>query len=197
MIKSIKGIILNKDNSGIIIDVNPLSLYCLVPRIEEYTIGDFIEVNTELIWNSDTGPHLYGFKNLEEKNMFLLLISCSGVGPKYALNILSYFTLSSLVEIIKEKNIKLLSQSPGIGIKKAELIVVELKNKINSFIFLSDKNEKNISQEKITELIEVLKHLGYKPAEIHKAITYIEKDDQLNNLEIEYLIKEVMIKLNV
>ena len=75
---------------------------------------------------------LYGFYSLEEKNIFLKLISVTGVGPKAAMNILSGIELTSLITAIATKDIKTLSKIKGVGKKTAERITLELRESITA-----------------------------------------------------------------
>lgn len=189
MINYIDGIILDKELSGLIILISGIGLYCNVPRINTYHLKDSIILFTKLIWSSENGPQLYGFSTKEEKNFFEQLISCSGIGPKFALSLLNHFDLLTIISAIKNNNPKLLSQAPGIGNKKAELIILELKNKIE---FPIELLEKNTQQNKINEIFELLKHLGYKSSEIYKAAEYIKKEKELLNMDMNIIIKLVL-----
>ena len=92
-------------------------------------VGEIAKVYTYLAVREDAFL-LYGFLNKEEKNIFLELITVSGVGPKMALVILSSLRVSDLVSCIVSGDVKTLSQAKGVGKKTAERIVLELKGKI-------------------------------------------------------------------
>ena len=80
----------------------------------------------------DDGFYLYGFISMEEKSMFLKLITVSGVGPKMGITILSSMNLSSLALAIATSDVKTLSKVKGCGKKTAERIILELREKISS-----------------------------------------------------------------
>jgi Holliday junction DNA helicase RuvA len=91
--------------------------------------GDTVTVLTHLQMRDD-GLHLYGFESQDEKSLFEMLISISGVGPKVALSALSALTPSALREAIVREDVALLSATPGIGKKTAQRIIIELKDRI-------------------------------------------------------------------
>ena len=80
----------------------------------------------------DDGVYLYGFDNAHEKNMFLKLITVSGVGPKMGIGVLSNISLEGLAVAIASGDIKTLSNIKGLGKKTAERIILELKEKVTS-----------------------------------------------------------------
>lgn len=120
---------------------------------------------------------LYGFKTIDEKEMFLRLIEVKGLGPKMALPLLSVDS-SELNGEIERGNINYLKKFPKIGDKVARQIILDLKGK------LVNKEEAVVVDN---DLKEALKELGYKPAEINKVIPNID-----NTLKIEDKIKEAL-----
>ena len=73
---------------------------------------------------------LYGFKTENERELFMALVSISGVGPKLGLAILSTFYTKEVIDIVLEENVKLLTKVPGLGQKKAQKLIVDLKDKV-------------------------------------------------------------------
>ncbi len=116
---------------------------------------------------------LYGFHSAEEKNMFLKLITISGVGPKAAMSILSGIELSTLVTSIITKDIKTISSIKGIGKKTAERIVLELKESISLDTQDIDTGEIVVSEmgDKDTQdAVLALKGLGINPKDALRAV---------------------------
>jgi len=120
---------------------------------------------------------LYGFKSIDEKEMFLRLIEVKGLGPKMALPLLSVDS-SELNGEIERGNINYLKKFPKIGDKVARQIILDLKGK------LINKEENKVVDD---ELKEALKELGYKPQEINKVLPNID-----STLKIEDKIKEAL-----
>ena len=114
---------------------------------------------------------LFGFVTPEEREMFLLLISISGIGPKLALNILSSTSISTLRSAIASGDTKTLSLLRGIGKKTAERLVVELKDKVGADVTLVGKGAAaSRAEQKLTDAILALVSLGYKQMDAHKAV---------------------------
>lgn len=123
---------------------------------------------------------LYGFKSLEEKNLFLKLTSVKGLGCKMALPILAS-NVSSVIDAIERENILYLKKFPKIGDKVARQIILDLRGKLTS------KEATMAPEDSFEELTEALKGLGYKQGDIKKILPQIGKD-----LDIEKQIKEAL-----
>lgn len=106
---------------------------------------------------------LYGFISKAERELYLALTTVSGVGPKVAMALLSYHSDKSIIEAIRSADAKLLSTAPGIGIKTAQRIIVDLKGKfadVDDFDFLPSGIREETDEEKII-CIDALIALGY------------------------------------
>ena len=133
MIGYIKGKILQSSEGTVLIENNGIgyevicsnSVYVKLINNKEGEIYTYMAVRED-------GISLYGFENLEEKSMFLKLITVSGVGPKMGITILSSMNLSSLALAIATSDVKTLSKVKGCGKKTAERIILELREKISS-----------------------------------------------------------------
>jgi len=135
------------------------------------------EENTELYIYTQVREDilaLYGFKSLDELDLFEMLISVSGIGPKAALNILSVASIEKIRASIQSQDPTLLSSVSGIGKKTAEKVVIELKNKVGATgnLFIGPKTE---------DVYEALLQLGFKNTEISSTIA--ELPDNLPTVE--------------
>ena len=150
-------IILETNNIGYEINVsNPYSF-----EIEK-------EVKVYLYEHIREDEHtLYGFKNIEEKELFLKLISVKGLGPKMALPMFATGGVNGIIDAIERENILYLKKFPKIGEKVARQIILDLKGKLAK-VDLQDQNTKE-------ELIEVLKGLGYKEKDFKGIIPKIDE----------------------
>src|SRR5574344_2390383 len=110
---------------------------------------------------------LYGFKTIEEKELFLKLISVKGIGPKLTLPILATGSVDGIIDAIERENILYLKKFPKIGEKVAKQIILDLKGKLGT-LPVGDIVDNNYD-----ELIEVLKGLGYKEKEFKSVIPKI------------------------
>jgi holliday junction DNA helicase RuvA len=114
---------------------------------------------------------LFGFVTPEEREMFLHLISISGIGPKLALNILSSTSISALRSAIASGDTATLSALRGIGKKTAERLVVELKDKLGAAAGFETKGRAPTAEEqKLTDAVLALVSLGYKQMDAHKLV---------------------------
>ncbi len=134
-------------------------------------------------------PEIYGFFDEKELEIFELLNSISGVGPKSALGILSKLKIEKLLHAINQGRADAISASWGIGKKKAERIVLELKDKIKKSTFSGDADTFDSDKD----IKSALKNLGYKQKEIEEALEQIppkikKTEDRLKTV-IKFLSK--------
>ena len=137
---------------------------------------------------------LYGFKNESERNIFLMLISISGIGPKLAVSILSGVELEELKSKILSGDIKSLTSIPGVGAKTAKRIIIELKDKLSETITTELGFEDNFGSKISRDVLSALVGLGYSESiaiEVIKRINPVNSDKS-----IEILIKEALKILN-
>ncbi|MDO4510406.1 MAG: Holliday junction branch migration protein RuvA [Bacteroidales bacterium] len=132
---------------------------------------------------------LYGFSEKRERDLFLLLISVSGVGPNTARMILSSLTPSDLEQSIASENVRVLKAVKGVGAKTAQRIIVDLKDKINA---VSDTllEVKQVSNEVFDEALSALVMLGFAKAASQKALTKLFADEP--GITVEQAIKKAL-----
>ncbi|NPA39750.1 MAG: Holliday junction branch migration protein RuvA [Thermodesulfobacteria bacterium] len=133
-------------------------------------------------------PELYGFLSFEERELFVKLINISKVGPRLALNIISVFSQSELRNIIVEGNYKALSKVPGIGVKRAEKLFLDLKN------LFSKKKEGYLTPEKEAVFEEAkvcLINLGFTSKEAEKVLNSVFSPEDT----LDVLLKKALQKL--
>ncbi len=131
---------------------------------------------------------LYGFLSEIERDFFEQLLTISGVGPKVAISVLSTYELEKLRDIVLDGDSKLLSKVPGLGSKGAQKIILELRGKIDF-----DKEDKvDLNSEKLKELKEALRSLGYSGKSLEESISKGSSILDERDLDIEELIREVL-----
>ncbi len=201
MFAYIKGSLEVKTNGYIVIDVNGIGykIFMSETAINKLgAIGEIIKIHTYVRVREDD-ISIYGFNTNEELRMFELLLSVSGIGAKSALVILSNVSVSSFALAIINNDINLLKKLPGIGLKTAQRVILELKDKLkkeneivaNENTDISDTiNTAIMDDEKIAEATAALKVLGYTGKEIEKAL---EKVDA--NLSVEDIIRKGLLNL--
>ena len=143
--------------------------------------------------STDNGTFLYGFLTKEEKRLFLLLISVSGVGPKGAMAILSVLSPEDLTYAIIGENVKAITAANGIGTKAAQKIIVELKDKldlgatIESTLSKGATNADNSLGEMRNNVLSGLTALGFASSDAIKALNAVELNEDMTE---EVLLKE-------
>ncbi len=189
MIRYIKGILSIINDNNIVVETSSgLGFEIQIASgspFYKYGEGDEIMVFTDLIVREDD-MKLYGFHNRESLDLFHLLTSVSGIGPKGAMAILGSMTGDDLKRAIAFGDVKEVSKAQGVGKKTAERIVLELKDKVGAFadfdntsnvgIKLSD-NESLDGLNPRTEAINGLVSLGYSKAEAFDAVSHILEEE--------------------
>lgn len=192
-----KGIIADKEEDALIIDVNNIGyrIYCPKDMILNHFEGEAITVYTYTYVREDAFI-LYGFSSKEDLELFKLLITVSGIGPKMGLGILSVMDCNSIRSAIISQNAKLLSSAPGIGSKTAGRIILELKDKINPADIINSLARDNNENSKVlairNEAYEALVGLGISPLNANNALNQVEINE---NSKIEVVIKQLLSKI--
>lgn len=192
MYEYIKGIFKSIEKEYIVIECGDIGYKILtsgstisnMPSIEEK-----VKIYTYQIVREDF-IGLYGFLTKEEIEMFTLLISISGVGPKAALSLMSIANVSTLKYAIITEDDKLITKAPGIGKKTAQRIILELKDKIGVSDAIDDTGiliERTENSEKIGEALGALIALGYSDKEAEKSLEKVDKTKS-----VEEIIKECL-----
>lgn len=138
---------------------------------------------------------LFGFMTMEELNVFELLITISGIGPKAALSILSYLTVDEFKIAVMSQDAKALMKAQGIGLKGAQRILIELKDKITLSFEEEDGIDVNTASgtdtDKVNDAIMAMVSLGYSNTEAFRAVNAVKDRDSLS---VDALIKEALKK---
>lgn len=154
------------------------------------TVGENIKLYTHFV-SRENAIDFFGFYDQDERNSFRMLTSVSGVGPSFALSILSCITTGQLVACVVSGDSKTLTQCKGIGFKTAKRIILELKDKIGSISTDVNASElmpvSNETLGNFEEAISALVVLGYSKSAATKAVVGQSKDKS-----VEQLIKEAL-----
>ena len=168
MIAYLKGNIIQKKPSQVILDINGVGYHASIPLSTYLELGDINDAAELHIYThvTDSSLALYGFFSEMERDLFLKLISISGIGPKIALNILSGIESSDLEDAIRKSDVARISLIPGIGKKTAMRIAMELQEKLD----LKEKVLETPSIPEKEDLISALMNLGFKRREVEKIV---------------------------
>jgi Holliday junction DNA helicase RuvA len=184
MIQTISGVVTAQQESLLTVDVGTLGLGVSVPSSVHVTVGQPIALFAYMHWNQENGPSLFGFQTELDKTVFLLIISCSGIGPKIAMAILGQIGGPAFVQAVQDGNEKLLSSISGIGGKKAEQIIVHLKHKVTKLLKSGVQFEGAAQISEIHNVSEVLQSLNYSRREIDAAVDWLR--DQQDGVQVPF-----------
>ena len=194
MIGYLKGKIISKKPTKLLIDVNgvgyivniSISTFEKLAEKEEVSLYTYLSVR-------ESAMELFGFYSLAEKEMFELLISVSGIGPKSAQSILSGIQIEDLKDALRNANISRLVSIPGIGRKTAERMMIELRDKVESVSETGEGVSSSVSNVR-GDAIAALVNLGYNQKVAERIVRAVV--DRAPNISIEDLIKEALTNLN-
>lgn len=194
MISYIKGKLVYKEATFIIVDVGGLGYEVKIPLSTYTVLGDqencFVHTHLQIKEDSHT---LYGFATSAEKEIFLELISISGVGPSTGLTVLSQLTVDEVYHAITHEDVATIQSVKGIGVKSAQRIILELKDKLRKRDISSDGSAPSgISSKNQTaeEAISALVTLGYQKTVAEKTVAKILKLDA--SITLENLIRQAL-----
>ncbi len=182
-----KGLITYISPSYIVLEVNGIGYSILAVNPFSYEEGKEATVYVYQAVREDS-QQLFGFNTREEKEIFLRLISVSGIGPKSALGILAGKDHQGLLEAIEREDVKYLTKFPGVGKKTAQQIILDLKGKLS--FNESDTPRKNAPKE---EALEALKALGYSEKEVNSLkdqLTEGKSTEEYISLGLKLLLKK-------
>ena len=161
--------------NSIVIECNGIGYECLVTHPEDFPIAESIFVYVCQIFNENEN-YLIGFKTLAEKKLFTLLTSVKGIGPKSALNALSYTSAERLSRAIHDADELFLMKIPGLGRKSASQIILDLRGKLDVDTLTYFDKGKNFDT-----IMSALKNLGFKDKEIKDVLL----NHNFSNISIE------------
>ena len=192
MISWLKGEIINNwhisSKKGVVLNVNGVGyeIQLLSKQVDMLDNSNLKEFWIHQIDREDC-TNLYGFNEINERDLFRIIISVNGIGPQIGMALLDEFEVNTLVKAINENDVNLLIKSQGIGKRIAERLVVELKNKLHQF------NDQNINQDDnqstitsnnfanyLDEIKSILNSLGYIDNEIEESIELIKTNENEN-----------------
>jgi len=204
MIAHLNGRLLSKEATSVIVDVAGVGYEVSIPFSTFYEVGD-VGSNVELrIYThvKEDALQLYGFKTLLERQLFINLLSVSGVGPKIGIALLSGMSADELVNSIKNNNLARLTAVPGVGRKTAERLVVDLREKMTTLAAAqveaepgarSDVSIPSSDDDVRAQALSGLLNLGYQRSAAEKAIDSVLNED--GEVTVESVLRRGLRKL--
>ena len=191
MISFLCGVVVDIDASMVVVDVNGVGYKVNISLRTFSKIKDLEKIRVYTHLNIKDDAHtLYGFYNKRERKTFIDLISISGVGPSTAIIILSSLSADELKLAIVDSDVNKIKSIKGIGLKTAERIILELKDKISINDSDSENFSQNIGNTIKEEALSALTSLGISKNVVERHIDSIIFEN--NDIDLESLIKEVL-----
>lgn len=190
----IKGTLVQKGDNYLVVDAGGVGymIYTSLTSIaaagekgREITMYTYLHVREDVM-------DIFGFTSIEEKNMFLHLISVSGVGPKAALAVLSVVTPPQFAVAVVTNDVKTITKASGVGPKMAQRVILELKDKLKKeeLELPIDGEADDILSDNKSEAVSALVVLGYNANDAQKAVKGIDPE-----LGVEEIIKKALSSL--
>lgn len=200
MIAFLKGIIEEVNEKSVLLDVGGIGYEVFMPSGSASQLshkGDEIKIHTYM-QVSENGIGLYGFLTKDELEIFKLLITVNGIGPKGAVGILSAMSANDLRLAVLADDDKAIAKAPGIGPKTAKKLILELKDKLHledSLEALSAPaagilaSQTGVSDANRMEAVQALTALGYSNSDALKAVRAVDGADEM---EVEDILKAAL-----
>ncbi|MBK3331831.1 Holliday junction branch migration protein RuvA [Persephonella atlantica] len=177
MLEYIKGKIVEKGEDFVIVEVGSIGFFIYTPS--DFDVG-FSEQIFVKMFIKEESPVMYGFRTREERDLFVQLLSVSGVGVKHALSILGRYSVGEILDILEESDVDALTDVPGIGKKTAQRIILELRGKIDF-----------IKNELVEDVVSALLSLGFEK----KDAFFAAKEAVKETKDLEEAVKKALQKI--
>jgi Holliday junction DNA helicase RuvA len=188
MISSLTGQVKSVQNTSVVIEVGGVGILVLVPARQSgsFLVGKILSLHTSLIVREDSLT-LFGFESSEERDLFDLLQTVTGIGPKVAQSALSAYEVPQLVQAIAREENSLLERIPGLGKKGAARLILELKEKVEHLSHAPFDSRRVDWRE---PLHEALSGLGFTARESNEALNMVAGQYQdADQRSLEELLK--------
>lgn len=205
MIAHLSGTLLSKEPNSVIVDVGGVGYEVTIPISTFYDLADegspvklriYTHVREDVL-------QLYGFKTKRERDLFMQLISVSGIGPKLGITLLSGMSADEMIASIRTNNLARLTLIPGVGRKTAERLVMELRDKVASLASAKLEEELGVTtatgaplateDSMRSDVLYALLNLGYQRASAEKAVT--SALDEGGDISVELILRRSLRKL--
>ena len=206
MIAHLSGTLLSKEPNSVIVEVGGVGYEVTIPISTFYDLEDpgsnvKLRIYTHV---REDALQLYGFKTLRERELFMRLISVSGIGPKLGITLLSGMSAEEMIASIRTNNLARLTLIPGVGRKTAERLVMELRDKVASLSSAELEEELGgaaaaasgslaTEDSMRSDVLSALLNLGYQRGSAEKAVT--SALDEGGDISVESILRRSLRKL--
>lgn len=195
MIGSIIGIISSIQENKLLISQSGIGFEIFCPEAKNLTIKDEVSLHIYFHWSQENGPSLFGFTQPLSKDVFLLIISCPGIGPKLGISILEQTSASNFLQMVSEENISGLSSLKGLGAKKAEQLCVQLREKAPKLLKTHPHLATQTSLGAWGDLQDTLSSLSYSPTEIKQTMSALKENISGETPTFDILLRKALMIL--
>lgn len=204
MIAHLSGTLLSKQATAVILDVGGVGYDVMIPLSTFYDLeepGSQVQLRIYTHVREDA-LQLYGFRTARERELFLRLISVSGIGPKLGITLLSGMSADEMIASIRTNNLARLTLIPGIGRKTAERLVIELRDKVAPLSSPELEEELGAkpaagpgptSDSVRADALSALLNLGYQRASAEKAVGSVIAESE--EITVESVLRSSLRKL--
>lgn len=184
MIARLEGVVGEIESSQMVLMVQGIGWGLSVSQPARYGRGDQVTLHIAWHWNQETGPHLFGFPTSEERDFFQLLTSCSGWGPKLALSLLQQTSAAECSAAIMLGDSSKLSSYKGIGTKKAESLIMQLRDKVDR-VKLTATSPDGAAVHCMKDISDALVALRYSPVEVTSALEFLRTNHDIRSFSFD------------
>ena len=195
MIGRLTGLVIESTPGQLLLDVGgvgyeveiSLTTYAHILEVQGLETQRQFTIHTHLVVRDDAHL-LYGFASAGEREMFRTLIKVNGVGPRMALGILSGLDSASFARAVVGNDVKALTALPGVGKKTAERLIIEMRDKVDSFDVSGSDNPSTMTSNVTEDAESALIGLGYRPQEAARALSLVSDPAE----DVESLIRQAL-----
>jgi len=186
MIGRIQGLLIEKTENNVLVDVNGIAYEIEIPLstfVALSALNEMVTIHTHLVVREDA-QLLFGFSSLSERGLFRSLVKVNGVGPKLAIAILSGLDVPAFCRCVKNDDVKALVAISGVGKKTAERLIIEMRDRLPAIDMEDGAGSRlSISTDNLVDAETALVGLGFKPTDASRALALIEdKQDSTGSL---------------
>lgn len=192
MIDYVSGTVKSVRKNTITVDIGLLGFHLQIADSTHFHVDQKVNLYAHMHWNQENGPTLFGFSSELEKEVFLLVIGCSGIGPKIGLAVLRDLGPERFLEAIQTNDDRALSSVGGLGPKKVEQMVVQLKAKVAKFVKSGVQMKGASKFVDWQNVSDVLVSLKYSRPEVTRAMKFLSEHHGGQNLPFDSLVRHAL-----
>jgi len=185
MINLLIGTVRAIEDQTITLEVGGVGFEVMSPAAQSVNLEQKIELYCYMHWNAEQGPSLFGFSSKQDRSVFLLILKCQGIGPKIALSILDQINIGPFLQAILNGSIDTLTALNGIGTKKAEQIIMQLRGPAEKMVASGSINlDAQGGGLQWKELADALHSLNYSRQEISHVVSSLRAQGGADSFDL-------------